>query len=162
MDVPLLKIFQLRVARSTLSLGVRDIGAYINLSRSTISKIENMDIYTDVKISSEQNTILLKIFNDKGIVFPDSKSVSCKNINYSPEQVLTRFQLRGGRSILGLSQRELAEIMGIKKKDLNYLENLDNTSYIPIQKITYNPSAIKSFFEDRKIIFPNNATISLK
>ncbi len=59
----MLKVFQLRVARSTLGLGVRDIGAYINLSRSTISKIERMDVHSELNITYDQNTVLLKIFN---------------------------------------------------------------------------------------------------
>ena len=76
----MLKVFQLRVARSTLNLGVRDIGAYINLSRSTVSKIERMDIHSEINITDEQNTILIKIFNDKGLFFPNVHSISYKTM----------------------------------------------------------------------------------
>ena len=158
----MLKVFQLRVARSTLGLGVRDIGAYINLSRSTISKIECMDVHSELNITYEQNTILLKIFNDKGVFFPDVNSVYCKNINCSLKGSITRFQLRGSRAVLGLSQRELAELLYIKKSDLNYLENLDNTSYVSEKKPEINQSKINVFFEASGITFPNNGTILIK
>ena len=158
----MLKIFQLRIARSTLSLGVRDIGAYINLSRSTISKIERMDIQTELNITHEQNVVLLKIFNDKGIFFPDANSAYYKHISCSLKGSITRFQLRGSRAILGLSQRELAELICIKKSDLNYLENLENTSYISEKKTEINQDKINAFFESSGITFPNNATILIK
>jgi DNA-binding XRE family transcriptional regulator len=157
----MLKVFQLRVARSTLGLGVRDIGAYINLSRSTISKIERMDVHSELNITYDQNTVLLKIFNDKGIFF-DVNSVSHININCALKGSITRFQLRGGRSVLGLSQRELAELIGIKKSDLNYLENLDNKSYISTKKPEINQSRINVLFEDNGIVFPNDGTILIK
>jgi transcriptional regulator with XRE-family HTH domain len=155
----MLKVFQLRVARSTLNLGVRDIGAYINLSRSTISKIERMDIHSVINITDEQNTILIKIFNDKGLFFPNIHSISYKNMHLSSTGSLTRFQLRAGRSILGLSQRELSEFLHIKKSDLNYLENLDNTSYLAIKKTAINQNDFKIFFESKNIKFPNDGTI---
>ena len=60
----MLKVFQLRVARSVLGLGVRDIGAYIDLSRSTVSKIERKEIKSNLDIKEEQCIILIKIFND--------------------------------------------------------------------------------------------------
>ena len=158
----MLKVFQLRIARSTLSLGVRDIGAYINLSRSTISKIERMNVQTELNISHEQNIVLLKIFNDKGIFFPDSHSVYLKYINCSLKGSITRFQLRGSRAVLGLSQRELAELICIKKSDLNYLENLENTLYISEKRPEINQSKINVFFENSGITFPNNGTILIK
>lgn len=155
----MLKVFQLRIARSTLSLGVRDIGAYINLSRSTVSKIELMNIHAELNITHEQNIILLKIFNNKGIFFPDNHSVSFKHIDCSLKGSITRFQLRGSRAVLGLSQRELADLIYIKKSDLNYLENLDNTSFISDKKTEINQSKINAFFENHGIAFPNNGTI---
>lgn len=159
----MLKVFQLRVARSTLGLGVRDIGVYVDLSRSTISNLERMNPHSDLNITYEQNTILLKIFNDKRIFFLKPNSVSYKKINCSSkQQSLTRFQLRGGRAVLGLSQRELSELINIKKSDLNYLENLDNTSYISIKKLDVNQRDISVFFKTKGITFPNDGTIVVK
>jgi len=157
----MLKVFQLRVARSTLGLGVRDIGVYIDLSRSTISKIERMDVNSELNITYEQNTVLLKIFNDKGVWF-DINSVSYTKINCSLEGSITRFQLRGSRAVLGLSQRELAELIGIRKSDLNYLENLDNASCISTKKPEISQSKINILFEDNDIVFPNDGTILIK
>ena len=105
--------------------------------------------------------MLLKIFNDKGVFF-DINSVSHININCALKGSITRFQLRGGRSILGLSQRELAELIGIKKSDLNYLENLDNKSYITTKKPEISQSRINVLFEDNGIVFPNDGTILIK
>jgi transcriptional regulator with XRE-family HTH domain len=158
----MLKIFQLRVARSTLGLGVRDIGVYINLSRSTISTLERASSFLDLNITDEQNTVLLKIFNDKGLFFPNTNSIYHNKIDLSLKTSLTRFQLRGARAILGLSQRELSEYLDIKKSDLNYLENLDNASCVLTKKIGIIPNSIESFFNSKNILFPNNGTIELK
>jgi transcriptional regulator with XRE-family HTH domain len=157
----MLKVFQLRVARSTLGLGVRDIGVYIGLSRSTISNLERDSSFLDLNITDEQNTVLLKIFNDKGIYFSNANSVYHKKINLSLKTSLTRFQLRGARSILGLSQRELSEHLEMKKSDLNYLENLDNTSRIAIKKIDISANSIELFFNSKNISFPNDGTIEV-
>ena len=158
----MLKVFQLRAARSTLGLGVRDIGAYIDLSRSTVSKIERMNIRSELNISHNQNYILLKIFNDKGVFFYDDISISYKNINHLYTGLLTRFQLRGSRAILGLPQTELSKLLSIERNDLNYLEYQDNLSYLDINKIELNQYTIKDFFIRKGIIFPNDGTISIK
>ena len=159
----MLKVFQLRVARSVLGLGVRDIGAYINLSRSTISKIERKEITTNLDIKEEQNTILVKIFNDKGVFFSDENTIAYKKESKSCNDYLTRFQLRGGRVILGLSQRELSENTGIEKNVLNYLENLPNTSHIyKTDKIQSDVnSKLKDFFYKNNISFPTENTIKI-
>jgi len=157
-----LKVFQLRAARSTLGLGVRDIGAYIDLSRSTISKIERMDINVDLNITQEQNRILIRIFNDKGVFFPDENTVLYKDLDHNNKQLLTRFQLRGSRAILGLTQRELAEILYIEKKVLTYLEGLPNSAYIATTNTDLIHSKFKNFFDGNSITFPNNGIISLK
>lgn len=156
----MLKVFQLRVARSVLGLGVRDIGAYIDLSRSTISKIERKEIKSNLDIKEEQCIILIKIFNDKKVFFPDENSVSYERESKLYNNYLTRFQLRGGRAILGLSQREMSEQTGVEKNVLNYLENLPNASLI--YKIEENQSnvntALKDFFYKNNIYFPTENT----
>ncbi len=160
----MLKVFQLRAARSTLGLGVRDIGAYIDLSRSAISKIEREGLTSALKIKEDQNIILIKIFNDKGVFFPDNNSV-CYGLNSkSYNSYLTRFQLRGGRAILGLSQREMSEIVNIEKNILNYLENLTNAS--PLyngEKVQESVNVtLRDFFYENNISFPTESTIKIK
>jgi transcriptional regulator with XRE-family HTH domain len=157
----MLKVFHLRTARSVLGLGVRDIGSYINLSRSTISKLEHMNLYSDLNINDAQNIMLIKIFNDKGVLF-NNNSVSYQGINNSLQGSVTRFQLRGGRALLSISQRELAELINIKKSDLNYLENLENQVFISEKKLGIDQDKITAFFESNGIIFPNNGTILVK
>jgi len=159
----MLKVFQLRTARSVLGLGVRDIGTYIDLSRSTISKIERKNINSILNITEKQNIILIKIFNDKGVFFPDTNTISCGNKGHTCNQFLTRFQLRGSRAILALSQRELSENLCIEKNILNYLENLSNDSYIATieeHRLIIN-SKLKNYFYKNNITFPNEHTISI-
>lgn len=159
----MLKVFQLRAARSVLGLGVRDIGAYINLSRSTISKIERREMTTTLNIDEGQNSILVKIFNDKGVFFPDKNTISYKKKYEDCKGYLTRFQLRGGRAILSLSQRELSENTYIEKNILNYLENLPNSSYICKAKEFQNNvnSKLKDYFEKNNVFFPTENSIRL-
>ena len=159
----MLKVFQLRVARSVLGLGVRDIGAYINLSRSTISKIERKGITTNLIINTEQNTTLVKIFNDKRVFFPNESTISYEKESKSCKEYLTRFQLRGGRAILALSQRELSENTGIEKNILNYLENLPNTSFISLAETVQTDvnSKLKNYFHKNNIFFPTGNSIKI-
>jgi len=159
----MLKVFQLRTARSVLGLGVRDIGVYIDLSRSTISKIERRDLNSTLNITQEQNVTLIKIFNDKGVFFPDKNTISYGNTHRAYSQFLTRFQLRGSRAILALSQRELSGSLCIEKNILNYLENLSNDSYIATTEeyqLIIN-SKLKNYFNKKNISFPNDYTISV-
>lgn len=88
-----------------MELGVRDIWAYINLSRSTISKIKRKGITANLIINTEQNTTLVKIFNDKSVFFFNESTISYEKESKSRKEYLTRFQLRDGRAILALSQR---------------------------------------------------------
>lgn len=159
----MIKVFQLRAARSVLGLGVRDIGAYIGLSRSSISKIERREITTYLNIDKEQNTILLKIFNDKRVFFPDENTISYEKEFKDSKDYLTRFQLRGGRAILALSQRELSENTCIEKNVLNFLENLPNTSCIyKAEELQNNVnSKLKDYFYQNNIFFPTENTIRI-
>lgn len=159
----MLKVFQLRAARSVLGLGVRDIGAYINLSRSTISKIERKGIDTKLNIDKEQNTILVKIFNDKGVFFPDQSTISYEKKPKDCQDYLTRFQLRGGRAILSLSQKELSENTYIEKNVLNYFENLPNSSYIYKAGEFQNDVnlTLKDYFNKNNVFFPTKNIIRI-
>ena len=159
----MLKVFQLRVARSVLGLGVRDIGAYINLSRSTISKIERRGIASEPNIDQEQNTILIKIFNDKGVFFPDKNTISYGKESMPRKDYLTRFQLRGGRAILALSQKQLSENACIEKNILNYLENLPNDSCLFVAEGIRGTAhlKLKNYFHQNNIFFPAENTVAI-
>jgi len=159
----MLQVFHLRVARSVLGLGVRDIGAYINISRSAVSKIERKDVTSILRVEEDQNTILIKIFNDKGVFFPDKNSVQYGADLKSYNTHLTRFQLRGGRAVLGLSQREMSENLNIEKNVLNYLENLPNASMLYNTEKAQGDfnTTLKKFFDKNNISFPTENSIKI-
>jgi DNA-binding XRE family transcriptional regulator len=161
----MLKVFQLKAARSTLGIGVRDIGYCLDLSRTTISRIEQQNNLNYINISKLQNDLLVKFFEDKGIIFPDEDSLYLKeklDTLETRDNNITRFQLRGARAILGFTQYQLAEILNIRKSDLNYLENLNNTSYISATPKKIDENKIRDFFKKNEITLQNNYTIKLK
>ena len=157
----MLKVFQLRGARYILGIGVREIGGYLNLSRTKISNIENQDIDHNLNITSEQNDLLLRLFNDKGIEFPDSSRMRLKNQSDLHDNSISRFQLRGGRTILGLSQKTLADALNLKKSDLYYLENLENSFLITDNAKSADANSIELFFRHKGIYLYNNYIISI-
>lgn len=158
----MLTVFQLKCARYVLGIGVRELGSFLDISRTKVSNLENMDINSYLSISTEQNNLLMRLFNDKSINFPNSFSVELKsNALFYPNNI-SRFQLRGARSTLRMSQQDLSSELGIKKSTLNYLESQDNSFLIDDSIASFSIEQIISFFQRKGLFLLNNNTISLK
>ena len=74
---------------------------------------------------------------------------------------MTRFQLRGGRAILGINRKDLASLANIDQYVITRAERLDNKEYIR-PKDSSLPNTIKNIFKQHGISFPSPFTISIK
>jgi DNA-binding XRE family transcriptional regulator len=158
----MLTVFQLKCSRYVLGIGVRELGAFLGVSRTKISSLENMDINYSLPISIEQNNLLTRLFNDKSINFPTSYSVELKSEGLFCPNNISRFQLRGSRSTLSMSQQELSSELGIKKSTINLLESHENSFLIDDSNLSCSIEQIISFFQKKGLFLLNNYTISLK
>lgn len=154
--------FQLRAARSVLNLGVRDIESLLKISRSTISIWENKENLEIIKTSQDNIYKLIEFFENNKIVFPNSNAISFLNEIQTNLGFLTRFHLRGARSILNITQNELSLLAKIPLPLLNYLESHQaNDKFLKDtpkghEVVKYD---LHSFFKSKGITFPNDFTI---
>ena len=145
---------QLRSARQILNLGVRDIARLLKVSKATISKAElgkTRDFFF------KNSAALRDYFEAHKIIFPneytiriipaDTQEALSNDIDY-----LNRFQLKGSRCLLQLSQQMLACKAGIDRNIISRAELLNNS-----KKIT---SSNKEAISQIKLVF-NNHNIEL-
>jgi transcriptional regulator with XRE-family HTH domain len=160
-----MKVFQLKVSRAILNLSVRDIGGYIGVSGTAVSTWESKDINLNVNTSEKNIRMLEQFFAIKNIFFSNESSVSLNESNEEfkndNSQILTRFQLRGGRAILGINRKDLASLAQIDQYVITRAERLDNKECIR-PKDSCVPVEIKRIFIQHGISFPSPFTISIK
>lgn len=158
----MIKVFQLKGSRGALNIGVRDIGAFLGCSRTTISNLEKKSLLSDIQITEHQNSLLSRLFKDHGIIFPNQNEIKLVTEQINSDKEIRRFHLRGARNILGISQEELSNTLSIKKSTLNALEALDNQEFINshIQRKFISQAYI--FFKKHGIFFSNSNTILVK
>lgn len=158
----ILNAFQLRAARSALTIGVREIGSIIEVSRTTISVWENQRNFESIKTSQHNNNTLITFFKERGISFPSEKSIVL-DINVSNKSgLLSRFQIRVARVAMNLTQDELSKFVEIPLLLLNYLEKQQNSIYIGSTPKTINEYFLRSFFEKNGIRFPEDFCVYLE
>jgi hypothetical protein len=77
------------------------------------------------------------------------------------DNVLTikTFQLRAGRSVLGIGVRELGHFLGVSGATISLWEQKDKNKHLKTSD--KNNTLLKKFFEQREVFFPDEQTISL-
>lgn len=161
-----MKAFQLRAARSVTGIGVREIALYLGVSGTIVSRWDNMFAFKVIKSKITNPNALIFFFKQHNISFPSDYSISYTPNNIEIEEIknasyLTRFQLRASRSILKLSQRELAELTNTNSNIINYLETLDNKEFINNTAKDIDTTIYKSYFEEKGFLFPDHFTVVL-
>ena len=155
---------QLRAARHTLNLGVRDVAKILKVSKATISKTE---LGKTRDFLYKHSAALIEFFEHNNIIFPNEHSIryidarnTAKKIDQG-ENMLTRFQLKAARHILNINQNELANLVKIDKGIITRAEQLSNEEYIRPQ----DQSVIlkfKTLFQQYNIEFSDHLSIFFK
>jgi DNA-binding transcriptional regulator YiaG len=156
-----MKAFQIRAARSVTGIGVKEIALYLGVSGTIVSRWDNMSPLKTIKSKATNPDALIFFFKQHKILFPTENSISLDIDSINTTVYLSRFQLRSSRSILGLSQRELAEATQTSKEVINYLEGLDNIKFINNTPKDVDTTLYKVFFEKNGITFPDSYSVNL-
>lgn len=156
----ILNTFQFRASRYCLNLGVRDMVEILNLSRTSISTLENLPNFHPMNISDFHSRNLADFFNSNGISFKDENSMSF--IGSEAGDSLTRFQLRAARVIMHITQQELSIMMDFPTGLIGYLEKLSNDYLLTKTPKIVDEDKIRSFFNSKGIEFTYNSGIYLK
>lgn len=155
---------QLKVARYTLKLGVRDIAKILKVSKSTISKTE---LGKTRDFLYKHSAALIEYFKKNNIIFPNEYSIRYNFQDNSLEKLehidlkMTSFQAKGARYILNINQAELAKLLNVNKNLITNIEVLEKTTCIDSQ----NPLLainLKSYFLQHGIEFPDPMSIFFK
>lgn len=158
----MLRSFQLKSARSVTGIQVREIALYLGVSRTIITRWEKQPPLNLIKTKKATPQALIFFFKQHGITFPNDYTVHFdSNLPQNRSNHLTRFQLRGSRVILNLTQQELAIHTNTSRAIINYLETQDNETLLDSTNKDIDDLSFKRFFEEKGIMFPNNFTISL-
>lgn len=158
----MLRTFQLKAARSVTGIEVREIALYLGISRTMISRWEKQPILSLIKTKKASPESLVFFFKQHKVLFPDQNTISFDTeLTHESSNHLTRFQLRASRSILDLTQYNLAKLTGTSRSDINYLETQNNTDLLSDTKKRVDDIILKNFFENNGIMFPNIFTIQL-
>ena len=146
---------QLKAARCVLNLRVRDIGLLIEVSRTTISKLENNIIkISEMRLSDRRNTILQEFFKKHCISFPNDHSI----IFSSPDHIIskqvsnknnfTRFQLRAARTALNKTQLELANAINVSPSIIKQAEKHNNQDILKFKDNTTIAHLLNIFMQE--------------
>jgi DNA-binding XRE family transcriptional regulator len=156
----MLTTLQLRVSRSILDLGIRDIGSLLNTSRTTVYIWENKPNLSYINIKPDDLNCLKYFFEQKNIFFPDERTINLYQKTLIPinKNTLTRFQLKAARIALRLSQSELANYIGVLQQVIARAEILDNKEFVRIKNKEAIAKLLK-FFQSNGVYFPNNLSI---
>ena len=159
----MLKIFQLRVARSVTGIEVRELALYLGISRTIISRWEKQPSFDEIKTKKILPQSLLFFFKQHNILFPDENSVKFNSqLQCLDSMHLNRFQLRASRAALGLTQEELGRLSNMPKTIINYLETKSNETLLNSTNKDVDDLIFKDFFQKQGLSFPDSFTISLK
>ena len=158
----MLTAFQLRVSRSILDLGIRDIGNLLNTSRTTVYIWENKPNLSYINTKTDSPNCLKTFFEQKNIFFPDERTINLYQKTLIPinKNTLTRFQLKAARIALRLYQSELANYIGVLQQVIARAEILDNKEFVRIKNKEAIAKLLK-FFQSNGVYFPNNLSIQI-
>lgn len=155
---------QLRSARQVLNLGVREIAKLLKVSKATISKAE-LDKTRDFFF--KHSAALTEFFKNNSITFPSEYMIRfhpeeiISKVSMHNKAILTRFQLKGARHIVQLSQSELAQIVRVDKSIIVRAESINNQKNIKLSDES-TILKIKNVFSEYNIEFHDPFSIFFK
>jgi len=159
----MLRPFQLKAARSVTGIEVREVALYLGVSRTIISRWESQMPLSLIKTKKASPQSLLFFFKQHSVSFPDDFTIRLDSESICETTAhLTRFQLRAGRSILDLTQQELATQTNTSRSVINYLETHNNIILLNDTNKNVDDLPFKKLFEHKGIMFPDRYTIKIE
>ena len=157
--------FQLRAARRVLNLTFDQLTLDSQISKVTLSRLENTISNTeDITCSAKYAQALYDYFVKNNLSFPDKNTIQL-NEHVEPRSIdndITRFQFLTARVAMNLSQKGLAEYTELKLGHGSYyrFEEQNNNCYLKSSKIKINTLIL--FFKEHGVYFPNNQSVKIK
>jgi DNA-binding XRE family transcriptional regulator len=151
---------QFRAARNALNLGVREVAQLLKVSKATVNKA---DLGKTRDFFFKHSPALISFFEKKNIFFPNEYSI---RYGYPENRIesaflVTRFQLKCARSILNISQLELANLIKVNKNVISRAELIPNSDFINFLNVDTNLN-LKNLFSKHQIEFPDPFSIFFK
>ena len=157
--------FQFRVSRAILDLYYEQLASHVGLHFSTLKKLEE-DTQNLSHPKCQLSTLIniTNFFNKQGISFPNDNIITLNTLKVTASQdssdKITRFQLKGARVTLKLTQKELGQNINIPQSTLSDLEiNYKNEQFIKLDPIITKTT--KSFFLQHGVVFLSPTSIKL-
>lgn len=156
--------FQLRAARSSLSLYLKDVTDALGLHTSTLTRLEAQTPNLSYISSNNRTSLLLKKFyENRQVIFPYYNSIGIISEKEKPEvsSRFSRFQLKISRIALRLSRKKLGSILNIPETSIAGWETKKNLSSIFIPQNIHILSRMQIYFNSRGIIYKNSNIVEL-
>ncbi len=148
--------FQLRAARSSLSLYLKDVSGALGIHASTLTRLEaHTPNLSYINSNTRTSLLLQKFYQDRGIIFPHYNSIGIrhKGCDSKINSQFSRFQLKISRIALRMSRKELGNTLHIPETSIAGWETGKNllSTFSPQDKNIIN--TIKSYFYNKGIIY---------
>lgn len=153
--------FQFRAAKKALNVTAKEASSLIGVHEVTLARF-NKTRNTDL-ICCHTKTIaaIITYFAEKGVWFKPDNSITLINTHKKNSLLkgLTRFQLICARLATGLSQAQIAKIIGVSSGTVSNLERLPNPYIISSRKI--DAEFLKVVFERVGVEFIGEFSVRL-
>lgn len=149
--------FQYRAALAITNIKIKELAKIIGLHPLTLSRFKKTSNNTYIKGNSKNLLLIQSYFSKKKIAFPNQYTVKLLNNNNSSS--MTRFHFVVARIAMGMTQKQLSDVLKVSAATISLIESMDNT--MPLKTRTINNTEIINFFNSIGVIFSYNHSVTL-
>jgi DNA-binding XRE family transcriptional regulator len=148
--------FQLRAARSCLSLYLKDVTNSLGIHASTLTRLEaNTPNLSYINSNTRTSLLIQNFYQGKGIIFPYYNSIV---INYNNQDSklksrFSRFKLKISRIALRMSRKELGAILNLPESSIAGWENEKDLLSTFSPQDTKIVDIMKMYFQNKGISY---------
>lgn len=156
--------FQLRAARSSLSLYLKDVTDALGLHTSTLTRLEAQTPNLSYISSNTRTSLLLrKFYENREVIFPYYNSIGIATKKQKPEvnSQFSRFQLKISRIALRLSRKKLGSILKIPETSIAGWETKKNILSVFSPQNIQLLNNIKIYFHSKGIVYKDSNIVEL-
>ena len=147
--------FQIRAARSGVSLYLKDVSNSLGIHTSTLTRLEAQTPNLSYISCNTRTSLLLKNFYEsKGFFFPHYNSIGIdyRGQNSQLNSKISRFQFKISRIALRMTRKELGAILNISETTIAGWETTKDLLLRLTPQDNRALDAIKLFFDSKGII----------